>query len=124
MKAQEIINAADELCPNQYTEAQKFAWLADFEVKVLQELILTHIDFSAWKYMAIDRSEGEDFDLIIPAPHARDVYVNFLLSKIAEANVEIDRYNLYASAFNAAYGQYCAVYNRSHRPLPWKGWRF
>lgn len=124
MKAQEIINAADELCPNQYTEAQKFAWLADFEVKVLQELILTHIDLFAWRYMAIDRSEGEDFDLIIPAPYARDVYVNFLLSKIAEANVEIDRYNLHAAAFNAAYGQYCSQYNRTHRALPWKGWRF
>lgn len=124
MRAQEIINAADELCPNQYTEAQKFAWLADFEVKVLHELILAHWDPFTGIYDAIDRDEGEDFALIIPSPWARDVYVSFLLSKIAEANVEIDRYNLYATAFNAAYGQYCAVYNRTHPPRHWKGWRF
>jgi hypothetical protein len=124
MKALEAVNYADELCPNQYTAEQKQAWLADFEVKVLQELILTHEDEHAEEYSAIDRAEGNDFELIIPAPYARDVYVNFLLSKIAEANVEIERYNLHASAFNAGYGQFCSWYNRTHLPLPWKGWRY
>ncbi len=124
MTALEILELADELCPNQYTEVQKFAWLADFEVKVLQELIQKHEAEHTEEYEEIDRSEGEDFELIIPAPYARDVYVNFLLSRIAEANVEIDRYNLHATAFNAAYGQFCAQYNRTHRPKPWKGWRF
>ena len=124
MKASDMITLADELCPNQYATEQKFAWLADLEVKILQELILTHEDEHAADYEEIDRSEGEDFELIIPAPYARDVYVNYLMSRIAEANTEIDRYNLHASAFNAGYGQFCAQYNSTHLPLPWKGWRF
>ena len=84
----------------------------------------SHEDEHAADYEQIDRNEGEDFELIIPAPYARDVYVSFLLSKIAEANAEIDRYNLHAAAFNAAYGQFCAGYGRTHRSAPWKGWRF
>lgn len=119
-----MIDLADELCPNQYPAEQKYAWLADFEGKVLEELIFAHEDDRAQAYAEIDRGEGQDFELIIPAPHARDVYVSFLLSKIAEANAEIDRYNLHAAAFNAAYGQFCAGYGRTHRSAPWKGWRF
>ena len=62
--------------------------------------------------------------LLVPEPWARDVYVNYLLSRVAQANAEAERYNLYASFFNIAYGEYAAWYNRT-ASLPRRGgWRY
>jgi hypothetical protein len=52
------------------------------------------------------------------------VYVNYLLSRVAQADAEAERYNLYASFFNIAYGEYAAWYNRT-ASLPRRGgWRY
>jgi hypothetical protein len=52
------------------------------------------------------------------------VYVNYLLSRVAQADAEAERYNLYASLFNSAYGEYAAWYNRT-ASLPRRGgWRY
>lgn len=62
--------------------------------------------------------------LLVPEPWARDVYVNYLLSRVAQADAEAERYNLYASLFNSAYGEYAAWYNRT-ATLPRRGgWRY
>jgi hypothetical protein len=62
--------------------------------------------------------------LLVPEPWARDVYVNYLLSRVAQADAEAERYNLYASLFNSAYGEYAAWYIRT-ASLPRRGgWRY
>jgi hypothetical protein len=43
---------------------------------------------------------------------------------LPEADAEAERYNLYASFFNIAYGEYAAWYNRT-ASLPRRGgWRY
>jgi hypothetical protein len=77
----------------------------------------------------VQSSAAADFDateitLLVPEPWARDVYVNYLLSRVAQADAEAERYNLYASFFNIAYGEYAAWYNRT-ASLPRRGgWRY
>ena len=68
--------------------------------------------------------DATEITLLVPEPWARDVYVNYLLSRVAQADAEAERYNLYASFFNIAYGEYAAWYNRT-ASLPRRGgWRY
>ena len=122
--AYDVILEANDLSPNQYDNDLKLKWLRDLDGKIFQELIEPHEDEET-----VERFEGADYDdtgvnLLIPMPYARDVYVAYIRSKIAEANAETDRYNLYASAFNAEYGQWAAWYNRTVPMKKYPGWRY
>ena len=123
MTVQNAIDLADAIAPNQYTTTQKLNWLSDFDGKVFHEVYMTHHT----GYGAMYPFEGHDSttdDLLIQPPYAADIYVNYLLSRVAEANAEIQKYNLYASLMNAAYDQFTAWFNRTHKPVHAKGWRF
>ncbi len=122
--AYDVILEANDLSPNQYDNDLKLKWLRDLDGKIFQELIEKHEDEET-----VERFEEADYDdtdveLLIPMPYARDVYVAYIRSKIAEANAETDRYNLYASAFNAEYGQWAAWYNRTVPLKKYPGWRY
>lgn len=124
MKAIDIIAELDKIDPNQYGNELKLGWLRDLDGKIFRELIETHCDCETKeRYTAADYRKG-DVVLLIVEPYAHDVYLNYLRSKIAEANAETERYNLYASAFNAAYQEYAAWYNRTTRPKRQRGWRY
>ena len=124
MKAIDIIAELDRVDPNQYTNEIKLGWLRDLDGKIFRELIVTHCDFEAReRYTAADYRKG-DVVLLVVEPYAQDVYLNYLRSKIAEANAETERYNLYASAYNAAYQEYAAWYNRTRCPKWQCGWRY
>ena len=112
MTGLEAIRWADTLSPNAYTAEQKTAWLSDLDGKLYREFLARYEgteDNPPAPY-----TDGDE-ELLIPAPYARDVYVNWLLAKIAEANQEIMLYNQYSTLFNSAYRAYCDLYNREHR---------
>ena len=116
-----LIAHVDDISPNQYTDAQKTAWLSNFDGKVFREVILTHegspVDiFSAYS--------GASDELLIQEPYALDVYSNYLLAKIAEANAEISKYNLYSVLFNTEYNQWVSWYHRNHKPHRDPVWRY
>ena len=116
-----LITHVDTISPNQYTEAQKTAWVNNFDGKVFREVILTHEHTCPDLFEAYD--DGAD-ELLIEEPYALDVYANYLLAKIAEANAEIPKYNLYSTLFNTEYSQWVSWYHRTHRPLPSGPWRY
>ena len=123
MTIQDVIDRADAIAPNQYTDTQKLQWLSDFDGKVFHEVYMTHEP----RFAAMYPFEGYDAagdELLIEAPYAADVYVNYLLSRVAEANAEIPKYNLYATLMNTAYDQFTAWYNRTHMPADKGRWRF
>lgn len=117
----ELIAHVDDISPNQYTEAQKIAWLSAFDGKVFREVIQTHEGCFPELFQAYGDSTGE---LLIREPYALDVYANYLLAKIAEANAEIPKYNLYTTLFNTEYSQWVSWYNRTHRPINDRKWRY
>ncbi len=124
MKAIDMIEELDGLDPNQYGSELKLGWLRDLDGRIFRELISRHEDAeTAERYAAADYSDSE-VELLVPEPYARDVYVNYLRGRVAEANAETERYNLYASAYNEAYGEFAAWYNREVPLRRFAGWRY
>ena len=152
MKAYEAITEANVLSPNLYGYDLKLRWLRDLDGRIRHELMERReapektapwpSPFDAGEEAGeLHMSDSETFGsgegaaaeeafadteivLLVPEPWARDVYVNYLLSRVAQADAEAERYNLYASLFNSAYGEYAAWYNRT-ASLPRRGgWRY
>lgn len=149
MKAYDAITEVNNLAPNQYDNAVKLKWLADLDGRIFRELIerrqpagtrpprVTPLDQENvcavcslpspapedYDYPAKDYS-STDVTLLVPEPWARDVYVSYLRSRIAEANAEADRYNLYAAVYNSAYAEFAAWYNRMAILPKGTGWRY
>lgn len=120
MTINDVIAYVDELSPNQYTGIQKTAWLSNLDGKIFREVILTHEHACPDLFAAYDDSEDK---LLIGEPYAQDIYTNYLMAKIAEANAEIPKYNLYSTLYNTEYSQWVSWYHRTHRPLPSGPWR-
>lgn len=123
MTIQEVIDRVDELAPNQYTDDQKMHWLTDLDGKVFHEVFRTHEPGFGMMY-PFDAYEDAEHDLLIPPPYASDIYVNYLLSRISEANAEIQKYNLYSQLFNSEYQAFVNWFNRTHKPKSAGGWKF
>jgi hypothetical protein len=124
MRALEIITGVNELSPNQYDNELKLRWLRDLDGKIFRELIEGRGDGETEaRFTAADYADT-DVELLIGEPYARDVYLNYLRSKIAEADAEAERYNFYASVFNAEYQQFAAHYNSKTPPRGQRGWRY
>jgi hypothetical protein len=124
MQASAIIDELDELCPNQYGGETKLRWLADLDGKVYHELIETRDDpYTQAGYENADYDD-EDVELLIPQPWARDLYLDYLRARIAEADAETERYNLYAAAYNAVYREYSAWYLGVTPAKRQRGWRY
>ncbi|MBP5720421.1 MAG: hypothetical protein J6W82_05095 [Bacteroidales bacterium] len=121
MTITELINHVDNISPNQYTDGQKTAWLSNFDGKVFREVIQTHEPTLPDLFGAYDDGDAE---LLIEEPYALDVYSNYLLAKIAEANAEIPKYNLYSVLFNTEYSSWVSWYHRTHRPKREPAWRY
>lgn len=124
LTAHDVITEANDLSPNQYGDNLKLKWLRDLDGKIMQELIENHEDEETVERFAKANYDETSVELLIGLPYAMDVYVAYLRSKIAEANAESDRYNLYASAFNAEYSQWAAWYNRTVPLKKFHGWRY
>ena len=123
MTVLEAINRADAIAPNQYSSTQKLQWLSDFDGKVANEVFLTH-EGPGHMFSWFGGHEDTGDELLIQPPYAADIYVNYLLSRVAEANAEIPKYNLYATLLNTAYDEFTAWYNRTHMPKAKEGWRY
>ena len=118
MTAQEALDRADALEANQYTPAQKLQWLAELDGKTRLELFPERAAALCGEEDPADASRT----LLVPEPFAGELYVAYLLSRIAEANAEIERYNLCAARFNSEYRQFAAWTLRAKRPEPSEGW--
>ena len=121
MTGLEAVRWADTLAPNAYTTEQKIAWLSDLDGKLYREFLS--------RYEGVEETPPAPYtdgseELLIPLPYARDVYGNWLLAKIAEANQEITLYNLHSTLFNTEYKGFCELYNKDHVYKGGRSWIF
>lgn len=142
MTTGEAIKRVNDLKPNTYTDQMKIAWLSELDGKIFQEVILTHEvrkhhHHHHWPD-PLDREDDSmeekehhhhhhhcEFkpykdltdELIVPFPHAGDVYTFYLMSQIDLHNAETAKYNQSIVLFNAAYQTYSDWYNRTHKPI-------
>jgi hypothetical protein len=115
MTVAQVITNIDSVEPNQYTQAQKIAWLNQLDGQIFNELILTHEhdDDAEWEPYTATTDE-----LLVPDPYAQETYEYYLKAMIAAANHETVKYNTAMILFNAAYNRYSSYYNRNNLPLP------
>lgn len=113
MTVNDIISIIDQKEPNSYTAEEKVRWLSDLDGKIFNEVILTHehdeVEFTPYA----DGSET----LLIGAPYGEDIYVHYLIARIAAGNAEVSRYNQQIGMYNAAYSQWWNKYNSTVTPL-------
>lgn len=119
MTIAEVIAAADDIAPNQYTASQKQNWLASLDGKIYDDLIRQYTKPDEQAYPEYTSADDE---LLIPAPYAADAYTNYLLAMIASSNSETVKYNQYITIYNNAYSDYEKYYRRTHivNPLLWR----
>lgn len=116
MTVKNILDRVDALMPNQYTEAQKMAWLSELDGKIVIEEILTHADYDS----ALEEFSGYDSvsdTLVIGFPYGEDIYTYFIEAMVCAQNAETAKYNMYITLYNAAYAQWTKYHNRVHMPL-------
>lgn len=126
MTVNQIIALVDLKEPNSYTAAEKIKWLSDLDGKIFNEVILTHehddVEFTPYNINALDPvQEGETppepETLLIGDPYGEDIYIHYLIARIASGNAEVSRYNQQISMYNAAYSQWWNKFNSTHLPL-------
>ena len=114
MTANDIITLVDLKEPNSYSAAEKLAWLSDLDGKIFHEAILTHEHAPEASFTPYADASAE---LLVPAPWGEDLYVHYLVARIAAGNAETSRYNQQIALYNAAYGQFWNRLNATTRPL-------
>jgi len=138
MNASEAISELNALSPNRYDDAQKRLWLHDLDGRIEKELGMDTAGFAFPRRGRqdaprkpdekgkTDADNGAEAELLVPAPWARDVYVNYLRARVAQADAEAERYNLYAAGYNSAYAEFAAwfIRTRQHPGREEKGWMF
>lgn len=107
MTIQDVIERVDELCPNQYSEEQKTRWLRDFDRKTWNENARNRCG-GCVSLRESYTDYGQTDELWIPEPYADDIYGNFLMARIAEANAETVKYNAYATLLEDAMHSFLA----------------
>jgi len=105
MTIHEVIAAADLAQPNEVDDGLKVCWLAALEQQLRLELYETHED----------PPPADGPRLTVPQAY-RDLYLRYLLMRIALEQGEYTRYNNAARLFDAHYRAYAGWYCRTHRP--------
>lgn len=113
MNIRQIIDKADDIQPNQYSEEEKIEWLSNLDGMIHRDVIQTHEGWDGIQFIPYTDSSK---NLIADAPFT-EMYVNYLLMKIDEANKDTQRYNNSALLFNAHYDAFTKDYNRMHMPI-------
>lgn len=110
----DVITEVDELKPNVYDDELKIKWLKDLDLRIYDEIILSHQN----QEITIDSDTEYDVntELIADAPYS-ELYKFYLFAQIDFFNNETERYANSMIMFNQKYRDFAAYYNRTHRPL-------
>lgn len=128
MKVSEMISRIDNLRPNQIEDGTKREWLAELEILLINEVVLTH-ELPEWvrehesyrKYIQTNGQEHlyddyDDGELLIPVPYS-EVYYWWIVSKIDLIETNSERYSTDVQMYNNACLTYKDWYNRTYMPL-------
>lgn len=105
MKLRKAMARADELRPNAISEEHKAEWVHQLEGRIAETL----------EAEPPENSWPEDRELLMPHPWD-NVYELWLCCMIDFANTDLQRYQMDAAVYEAAYEQAVAWWRRNHRP--------
>lgn len=146
MTIEQVLAQVDEIKPNTYDDNTKILWLSELDGRIWQEIIKTHEGAEEYlkalnpsDYEEVTEETEEDTEpveeeqkepiefvgydtvdlgkvLLAPFPYDK-LYREYIFAQIDYSNGETDRYINSATAFNAAYTDFAAFYNRTHLPI-------
>lgn len=120
MTLQEVIDRADILKPNSYSQNEKIWWLSCLDGTIYEEIISTHEGGEKVVFSGYDSKTLLNTQLLVPAPYD-EIYIRYLEMQINYANGEFGKYNNSAKMYEEAYASFQRYYNRTHMP---KGVKF
>lgn len=116
MKLREAMERVDEIRPNMTAPELKIAALSELDGLVWREIIHRHeFDGEEPEMPAYDGNTDPDTVLLVPFPYD-NIYTYWLMAKIDEQTLELDKYNNDRIMFNAAWESFSDWWTRSHMP--------
>lgn len=108
-----VINKADEIKPNAYTQVEKMAWLYELE-RDLAQIQADYIEEGGTQLVPADTDVTKN----LIAGEYEEMYIYWLLTKIDFRNGDITRYNNDATLFEEAFRKFSSRYNMENTPIP------
>jgi len=123
MTGNDIIALVDKKEPNSYTADEKLRWLSNLDGKIFNEVITQYEEYDPETDEFTPYEDGSE-ELLVGAPYGEDMYVHYLIARIAGDNAEASRYNQQIAMYNTCYSQWWNRYNATHMPLSKPRFRF
>ena len=109
------IKEVDLLMPNDINNQIKIDWLKRLDMQLTDEIVNTHK-----KPEGYETPNFDDYDvttnMVVDELHA-DLYIPYLRMKIAQAQMESERYQMEYTNFNNQLITYRNYYNRKYMPI-------
>ena len=119
MNIQTALDRADEMKPNMMSRELKIAALSELDGLIHREIILKHWHLPkdiVFKGYTKDTDPGTE--LLAPWPYD-EMYTSWLMARIDQQNLEMDKYENDRIQFNAQYERFQDFWRRTHMPLSW-----
>ena len=127
----QAVNEVDNLKPNMYELPEKIKWLSRLDLRIFEQILLTHELSEEEKEPFQDDSFGpladgelvfvgydendQDKELIVKEPYD-ELYIHWLSAQIDLNNREFLGFNNSNAMFEATYGEFRNAFNRTHIP--------
>ena len=111
MTLDQVIQMADSLKPNAFSDGAKTEWVNECEGMVQTQVML----FAIEEVITYDYASDKDKELLVIAPHSK-IYWAYVCAMIDFANGEYDKYANSMQMFNAFFGEYMRWFAKVYRP--------
>jgi hypothetical protein len=117
MTLNEAIAKIDSLKPNQYTFAEKVAWISDVDGRIYRDLITKHEnpEKKTWDG-PYDEDSSSALVLLAYEPYT-DLYIYYMMAMIDQYNGEYTRYSNDMEQFNNSYQAFADDYIRNNKSV-------
>lgn len=114
MTVSKAVAKTDALRPNDFSLADKIAWLSELDGRIKHEILDTHEGFDDVSFEGYTPS-NTSVELLVPNEYA-DIYIYWLFLKMDFVNGEAQRFNNSAAMHNTAWINFANHINRTHMP--------
>ena len=125
MKLIDAINEVNNLKPNFYELPEKIKWLSRLDLRIFEQILLTHElseeerepylnDSGELAFDGYDEND-QDRELIVKEPYD-ELYIHWLSAQIDLNNREFLGFNNSNAMFEATYSEFRNAFNRTHMP--------
>lgn len=118
MKAKEVIQRADRIKPNSFTDEDKLEWLGTLEGRLMADVVLLGPEELEARRLVYP--EDMERELLAQWPHDA-MYVQWLMAKIDEANGEYNKYQNSMEIYNEYYAKFVHWFVETYEPARHRG---